>query len=83
MAGCTRSTPRTPIASVHEWMKTQNAHLILQAEEARPSAKDERVVGGDHCDHVDALRLELVVLLEEGREVVRVARRLDRQTPWA
>ena len=57
-------------------MKTKDAHLILQPEEPRPSAEDERVVSSDDRDDVDALRLELVVLLEERREVVHVARRL-------
>ncbi len=51
-------------------------HLILETEEPRPSAEDERIVRGDNSDHVDALRLELVVLLEERRQVVRVAGRL-------
>ncbi len=51
-------------------------HLILETEETRPPAEDERVVRGDNGDHVDTLCLELVVLLEERRQVVRVAGRL-------
>ena len=53
-----------------------NTRLILETEEARPAAEHERVVGGDDGDDVDALRLELVVLLQVRREVVHVARRL-------
>ena len=54
------------------------AHLVLETEEARPAAEDEGVVRGENGDDVNALRLKLVVLLEERREVVRVARRLFR-----
>ena len=52
------------------------AHLVLETEEARPAAEDEGVVRGENGDDVNTLRLELVVLLEERREMVRVARRL-------
>ena len=48
----------------------------MEAEEARPAAEDEGVVRGENGDDVNTLRLELVVLLEERREVVRMARRL-------
>ncbi len=51
-------------------------HLVLETEEARPAAEDKSVVGGDDGDDIDALRLELVVLLKERREMVRVARGL-------
>jgi hypothetical protein len=52
------------------------ADLILAPFETRPAAHDEEVVRGDDGDHVHALGLELVVPLEERREVVRVTRRL-------
>ena len=45
----------------------------------RPAAEHEGVVGGEDGDHVDALLLELVVLLRVGREVVGVARGLARR----
>ena len=51
-------------------------HLVLEAEETGPAAEDEGVVRGENGDDVNTLRLELVVLLEERREMVRVARRL-------
>ena len=57
------------MASTEVW----DAHLVLEAEEARPAAEHERVVGGDDGDDVDALCLALVVLLKDRREVVRVA----------
>ena len=56
--------------------KGTGAHLVLEAEEAGPAAEDEGVVRGENGDDVNTLRLELVVLLEERREVVRMARRL-------
>ena len=52
-------------------------YLVLETEEAGPAGEHEGVVGGNDGDDVDALRLELVNLLEVGREMVRVARRLD------
>ena len=51
-------------------------HLVLEAEEARPAAEDEGVVRGENGDDVNTLRLELVVLRDERRQVLRVARRL-------
>ena len=51
-------------------------HLVLEPEEAGPAGEHEGVVGGYDGYDVDALRLELVNLLEVRREVVRVARRL-------
>ena len=52
------------------------AHLVLETEETRPAAEDEGVVRGENGDDVNTLRFELVVLLEERREMVRMARRL-------
>ena len=57
--------------------ETVSAHLVLQSEETRPATLDERVVGSDNGDDVNALGLELVRLLEEGWQVVRVACRLE------
>ena len=53
-------------------------HLVLEPEEAGPAGEHEGVVGGNDGDDIDALRLEFVNLLEVGREVVRVARWLQR-----
>ncbi len=55
------------------------AHLILESKEAGPSALDKRVVRGDDGNDIHALRLELFDLLEEWREVIRVARGLEKQ----
>ena len=54
------------------------AHLILDVLDACPAGEDEGVVRGEDSDDVDAFGLEGVVVLEVGREVVRVARRLQR-----
>lgn len=56
--------------------RRSTTHLVLQPQEARPPALDERVVGSDDGDDVDALGFELVDLLQERRQVVHVARRL-------
>ena len=48
-------------------------YLVLQPFNSSPSTHNERIVGSDHGDDIDALGLELVVLLEVGREVVDVA----------
>ena len=56
-------------------------NLILETLETCPPAHHERVVGREDGDGVDALCLELVVLFEVGREVVRVASRLYGTTP--
>lgn len=56
--------------------RRSTTHLVLQPQEAGPPALDERVVGGDDGDDVDALGLELVDLLQERRQVVHVAGRL-------
>ena len=52
-------------------------HLILETEETRPAAEDEGVVRGENGDDVNTLRLELVVLLQIGREMVDVAGGLE------
>lgn len=51
----------------------RNTHLIAQSLHAPPAAHDERVVRSNDGEDVDALRLKLVVFLEEGREVADVA----------
>ena len=48
-------------------------YLVLKPFESGPAAHDERIVGGKDDDSVYALRLELLVLLEEGWEMLRVA----------
>jgi hypothetical protein len=54
--------------------RSGRTNLILEALETCPPAHHERVVGREDSDGVDTLSLELVVLLEVGREVVCVAR---------
>lgn len=63
---------RSAIALPEAIMRS-GSHLVLEADGARPAAHDKRVVRSDDRDDVDALRLELVVLLEVRREVVHVA----------
>jgi hypothetical protein len=48
-------------------------YLVLKPFESCPAAHDELIVGGKDDDIVHALCLELLVLLEEGREMLRVA----------
>jgi hypothetical protein len=56
--------------------RSGRTNLILETLETCPPAHHEWVVGREDGDGVDALTLELVVFLEVGREVVRVAGRL-------
>lgn len=51
-------------------------YLVLEPFEPPPAAHNERVVRSDDGDHVNALGLELVVLLQVGWEMVGVAGRL-------
>lgn len=53
-------------------------YLVLKPFESSPAAHDELIVGGKDDDNVYAFCLELVVLLKEGREVLRVASGLPR-----
>ena len=55
-----------------------SAHLVSDALDTGPAAEDEGVVVREHVDGVDALGLELGVLIGVWRQVVGVARRLDR-----
>ena len=56
---------------------TKIADLIFGAHHTCPSAHDEGVVRGDDGDDIDALGLELLVLLKVRREMVDVACRLE------
>jgi hypothetical protein len=54
------------------------AYLILKSLESCPTTHDECIVGGKNSDNVHALCFELVILLQERREVPRVTSRLRR-----
>ena len=54
----------------------QMTDLVLESLDACPAVHDERVVRGDYGDHVDAARLEVGVVREVRRDVLRVAGRL-------
>jgi hypothetical protein len=47
--------------------------LILELVNAGPSAHDKSIVGGENSDDIDTLGLDLIVLLDVAREMVRVA----------
>ena len=53
-------------------------YLILKSLKSCPSTHDERIVGSKNGDDVHALCFELVILLQERREVLRVTSRLRR-----
>lgn len=55
-------------------------YLVLHTLNTAPRAHNERVVRGDYGDYVDALRLELVVLVDEAREVADMACWLNSQS---
>lgn len=51
--------------------------LVLEALDTSPTTHDERVVGSNDCNDIDAFRLELIIVLEIRREMVHMASRLD------
>lgn len=52
-------------------------YLVLHTLNTTPCTHNERVVRSDDGDYVDTLRLELVVLVDEAREVADMACWLD------
>jgi len=48
-------------------------NLVLEALDAGPPTHNERIVGGQDRDHVDALCFELVILGEVRREMLGMA----------
>jgi hypothetical protein len=53
-------------------------HLVFGPLDASPAGHDERIVGGNTRDDIDALARELLAPLDVRREVVNMARGLTR-----
>ena len=56
------------------------AYLILDTQDSSPGAHDERVVGSNNSNSIDAFCFKFLVFLDVRREVVDVASRLQRQS---